>query len=212
MKAPLVALETVWHVGDMRPGSKRRRSYEGAGLSISLHPAAWRMIGRGAVSGDTWRMDRPGATFLDACALDEVQREGVISWAMAEGLAVPHVVWRWTSWDDELDGEVHQDFASAEEAAFEADEDAEIAEIAGHVSTPLLEELALQDVRAVGTRCVLDLVLPLYAERVLGLDGVWWDEALDPLCHSAPRGVIPASLVARWKAARCAADPDHGEW
>lgn len=40
----------------------------------------------------------------------------------------------------------------------------------------------------------LDMVIVEYARNV-DLDGVWWDEALDPAALSAPRGVIHADLV-----------------
>jgi hypothetical protein len=46
-----------------------------------------------------------------------------------------------------------------------------------------------------------DLVLNLYAEAELpDVDGVWWNERLDPDRHQAPRGVILPSRIARWDA------------
>lgn len=208
---PTLTLSRLWHVGDLVAGAKRRGSYEGAGLSVSLHPAAWRMIARGHVAGTTWEMRRPGARFLDALALTDAQRDDIL----ARGIADEHVrkatIWRWTYFDDELDEEVHQEFASEAEAKLESGlddgEEAVVVGIPGHASTPELDTLCLQDSPTIGTRATLDLLLPLHAEA-LGLDGVWWSERLDPTSLSAPRGVIPASRLEMWRRTAVKADPD----
>ncbi|MFZ3481778.1 hypothetical protein [Sphingomonas sp. 3-13AW] len=106
---------------------------------------------------------------------------------------------------------MHQTFLSREAALSEADGDEEdncVTLVQGHVSTKALDVVALQDRPSAGTAEVLDLLLPIYADEVLRLDGVWWNERLDPSWYSAPRGVIPSHSVGTWKITRCACDPD----
>jgi hypothetical protein len=211
MRPPVIEIGTVWHVGDLDPDSKCRNSYEGAGLSVSVHPAAWRMIARGQVAGTTWRLDRPGSRFLDALGLGRRRAAAILTWGEHKGYVQPAELWKWTYWDDDLDEEVHQILPTREEALAEADCDEDddcLRAVQGHVSTPVLDALTMQDRPSYGTRNALDLLLPIYADRVLGLDGVWWAERLDPVCYSAPRGVIAAASVSRWKATSCRTDPD----
>lgn len=48
----------------------------------------------------------------------------------------------------------------------------------------------------------LDLIASVYAEDVLRIDGVWWNDTYDPQLLSAPRGVIVPSMVHTWQAER----------
>ena len=43
---------------------------------------------------------------------------------------------------------------------------------------------------------VADMLAMAYAEDVLRLDGVWWEDRHDPAALSAPRGAIFAARVA----------------
>lgn len=215
MNPPVLVIDRVWHVGGLDAASKGRGSYEGAGLSVSVNPAAWRAIARGHVSGDTWRLDRPGSRFLDALGLGRSRAATIMAWGVRQGYAEPAELWRWTYWDEDLEENVHQTFATRQEAVDEAeceDDDECVTLQHGHVSTPTLDAAAMQDRASLGSKSVLDLLLPLYAEQVLGLDGVWWSECLDPLCLSAPRGVIPAAAVPAWTATRCDTDPDNDDY
>lgn len=220
MKSRLLTIERLWHVGDMVPASKRRNSYEGAGLSVSVNPAAWRMIARGHVGGSTWMLEKAGAVFLDALRLSDAQKRKILAWGDRQGYVVAAELWKWTYWDDDLDDEVHQIFPTREEALAEADVDEEgedfdddcITAVAGHVSTPALDLATLQDRPSHGTSNVLELLLPLYADQVLEIDGVWWSERLDPLTLSAPRGVIAARRVSEWMAGPCGDDPDVDDY
>lgn len=211
MKPPTITIERLWHVGDLEAGSKRRNSYEGTGLSVSLHPGAWRTIGRGIVGGGTWALDRQGACFLHAVHLNVRQKKEILAWGMQQGYVAEADLWKWSYWDDDLDQEVYQTFLSRAEAVEEAecDEDDEcVTKVAGHISTASLDTATMQDGPSHGTASVLDLLLPLYVEKATDLDGVWWDERLDPLCLSAPRGVIPADRLTKWTISSCEFDPD----
>ena len=48
----------------------------------------------------------------------------------------------------------------------------------------------------------MDYAATAYAEDVLDLDGVWWNDELDVSAYSAPRGVIFASKMGAWTATR----------
>ncbi len=45
---------------------------------------------------------------------------------------------------------------------------------------------------------VLELAATLYAEHVLKIDGVWWNDIYDPDSLSAPRGMIVPSMIPTW--------------
>lgn len=68
----------------------------------------------------------------------------------------------------------------------------------GHASSPLLQQLAHQDVITVGSDEVLQLLLPLYAGEVLDLDGVWWNDRYAPEHKIMPHGVIIHSRISQW--------------
>ena len=210
---PTIPLACVWHVGDLDRTKKRRGSYEGSGLSVSLHPSAWRMIGEGLVTGATWELRRIGGAFLDALELGEDSRSEFAEWGVASGYAEERPLWTWRYWDDDLDREVSQTFTSEEEARIESAEADEpvLERMIGHVSTPKLDAETMQDRETVGTRNVVDLLLPIYVERHTGLDGVWWSEELAPLTYSAPRGVIVRGRLPAWKRKQCRWDPDHSD-
>ena len=46
----------LWHVGSMNPRIKRPGSYEGAGLSVSVHPEDWQQIAE--IGGDLWELTK----------------------------------------------------------------------------------------------------------------------------------------------------------
>lgn len=192
---PTRELELVYHVGTLRPEDKGRRSYEGDGLSVSLHPEEWAAIAR---LGDTiWALHRAGARFLLAHRLDEDQRAGVISWGAARGWVVHRRGWQISLDDDELGGRVSlrcldEDEAAAEEASGAA----EIVACDVLVATPLFEDLTVQD----GTIDPYDPLLAAWVARTRPeLDGVWWDDRYDPAAYSCPRGVIAPGSLHRWR-------------
>ena len=196
---PVIRLERVMHVGDLDASAKRTDSYEGSGLSVSLHPDEWREIARGFVGGSTWQLEKKGASFVDAHALADSDRDLILEWACAQELCLAADVFELRLYDDELDATTTQTFATRREAEDEnVDEipDA-IVMVPGFASTPRLDSMARQSRPALGAAHVLDLVLPILAEQ-LGLDGVWWDDDLDVARLSAPRGMITTAKLAEW--------------
>ena len=78
-----------------------------------------------------------------------------------------------------------------------------------HRSTPALERASRATGALLGDREVLDALLPLWCEARTGLDGVWWDDDLDPMRLSAPRGCIPADRVSEWAFAPTEVEPEE---
>lgn len=205
---PVLRLTVVHHVGELREEMKRTGSHEGHGLSVSLHPGAWRRIARGHVSGPCWTMTNPSGSFLDAHRMKRSQRREVLAWGSEEGLAVSMPLWRISYWDDELEGFCRQVFDDREEALEEARAyGVRARRIIGHASTPALDRLAMQTRPSMGDELVLDMLLPLWSHRIHALDGVWWEDRLDVLALSAPRGVIVPEMLAAWDRKRLDHDP-----
>lgn len=206
---PLIRLSSVHHVGRMDPTLKRNDSYESSGLSVSLHPGAWRRIGRGLVDGPCWTLRREDGSFLDAHGMTRRMRTEVLAWGLDHGYATEGDLWRFSYFDDELECRVSQTFASRQEAREEADGMAGVRRIVGHSSTPKLDLCCGQSRPTQGDAGVLDLLLPIWAHERHGLDGVWWEDRLDVACHSAPRGVIVVDMLAGWSVTADAVDPGH---
>jgi hypothetical protein len=212
---PLIALPKVHHVGLLDPSAKRTGSYEGAGLSVCLHPSAWRRIARGTVGGTTHALEHPTGLFVDAHAIGRTMRRAILKWAVGRGLAEKARIWT-MSWDDsDEDGEDRRSwcvFGDADEAESEAeeyeDQNVEIVEALEHRSTAALEAATMQTEAALGDGAVIDLVLPAWAHEVHGISGVWWDDEHDPWNLSAPRGVIRAEALSEWTIEPIGYDPD----
>ena len=201
----VLRLGRVWHVGTFDPSLKSTASYEGQGLSVSLHPEEWSQIAR--LGGSTWELRRQPGTFLDAHAMTKQQRTAVRDWAIEEGLVEPAVAWKVTWWDDEDDREVSMLMSDQDEARAEA-EDREADPPVAVETTVATARLAKIDSTARAGETDPDAVLPLYAElgpHGLDFDGVWWADDYDPSVLSCPRGVVSPSKVNRW--ARTAGGP-----
>lgn len=188
------------HVGTLNAADKRRDSYEGSGLSVSRHPEEWREIARGIVSGDTWsgtRIDRKPGRFVDVHALSHKQKAAIAEWGVTEGLATKCELHGFSYEDDELEETVSCVFLTEEERDREVDgnDEAALFTQSGLQATDALRAISAGECPP-GT--VEDMVLLAYVERETDLDGCWWDDHLDVLCLSAPRGVIVPSRVALW--------------
>lgn len=195
-RLPTVSFKKLFHVGSLDSARKRSGSYEGAGLSVSTHPDAWRRIARGYVVGDTYRATKDGNVFLAAHKLSKQATADIAKWAVENKLLEPAVTYRVSYYDDELESEVYSDFDSLEAAEYEANDPSEIKEIqGGYKATQKLQTLTNNP--RIAPTGILEYVLPLYAEQQ-GYDGVWWQDKLAPEKYSAPRGVIVPSKVASW--------------
>lgn len=188
----------LYHVGTLDAGLKRSGSHEGSGLSVSTHPDAWREIAPGYVTGDTYIANKPGNKFLDAHSLSKGDKLKIANWGISQELLVPAETVRVSWYDDEMEDTMYMDFSSMEEAENEMGslDDYEIrTQLTGYTATSKLKKLSNnQQIAPTG---IIDFLLPLYAEEA-GFDGVWWEDKLDPLRYSAPRGVICVAKVNTW--------------
>ena len=192
---PTKSFKELYHVGSLDPSKKRMGSYEGAGLSVSTHPNAWRKIARGMVVGDTYVVTKPNNVFLNASKLTKALKREIADWGISQQLIKQTIVYRVSYYDDELESEVYSDYASLKDAKEEAGDELEIKKLSGYEPTQKLKTLAHNNY--ITPTGILDYVLPIYAEAN-GYDGVWWQDKLDVSKYSAPRGVIVPSKVSSW--------------
>lgn len=197
MKLPTMTLSEVYHVGEMKESLKKEGSCEGSGLSISLHPDEWREIARGSVCGNTYALRRDGAAFLNVHELNEKQRDAIVSFGIQNGYVEKVMAFQYTDYDDELDDEVYQIFGTYDEALEETNGDKNnIKEV--EVIAPTQKLLLESNHDTMSYALTFDLLLPIFVEQVTEFDGVWWDDKLDVLTYSAPRGVILKSKLGDW--------------
>lgn len=206
---PIIEFDALWHVGTFNPAHKRKGSLEGAGLSISRHPDEWTHIAK--LGGNpVWELRKPGHALLNALQISAKGKQIILAWALSQGLIEACTLWEWSRYDDELDttltGTYTNEAEAFADASFDGETDGTIREVSGHRALPRLLEKTLQSAAVEGTSFIFDLLLPVYAEEVLGIDGVWWDEELDPCCYSAPRGVISLSALPTWSSVRLTDD------
>lgn len=171
-------------------------SYEGPGLSVSLHPDDWRAI---AKLGDTptWVAHKTNNLFVDRWALTEQQEDEIQRWGIRNQLLEYVTRWEVARWDSELD---HQYFIHCEtyqEALEEADmEESIVTEIETLASTTKLAELT--GTQKGNTASAFDMALNIYTQQETDLDGIWWEDTYDPSTYSCPRGVILPDMIFSW--------------
>jgi hypothetical protein len=210
---PLVRIDAVIHVGSLKPCDRTTRSsLEGPCLSVSLDPEAWGAIAR--VAGPHWLFERPGALWLDACALDDAQRRAIADWAVDAGFAARTTAWRAWSWDGKSDDWRYSLHDSEGEAADEADDPDDLGLAPDEMQAPSetgapvepVQVLRLTDAGMDRLECWHDprlgedgaailWAMEVGAAQTPDLVGIWWNEFDDPLSLSCPRGgILPARL------------------
>lgn len=197
---PTLTAKVVWHVGTMDPESKGTTSFEGAGLSVSVHPKAWRAIAK--LGGlDLWRLTNPNGKFLDARKLTKSEKQAIIQWGVENQYVALQTTYR--VWSTDEDGEEqYMEVPTREDAEEEAyGDDTAIEEVSdAAIGTAKLVQRGKNPSVTRDLVGVFDILLTVWVEDTTDLDGVWWKERLDVLGLSAPRGVIVPSRVANWKA------------
>lgn len=177
----------LYHVGTMDISKKATYSLEGNGLSVSNCPEVWRKITKGSTHGDSFLLYKENVKLLDYYALAEDEKGKIISWAIEEGYVVSETLYKYM-FDDEDGNVCYSLFSTYEEALYEADDDMDWVEaVDGLLPTDKMKEESIVKVELLN---VMDFITSYYAEKVLGYDGVYWDETLDVAAYSAPRGVI----------------------
>lgn len=193
---PCRGFDQLWHLGSLRKADKGHGSYEGAGLSVCRHPDAWRAIAK--LGGQPlWKLTRPGNRFLLAHKLTRPMRSQIEAWGLTEDLVRPEQYFRAHFYDEETERWSYFICASRAEAKRELEiyERGRISETTGLAASPRLRRRTRNEGDPVG---LYDLLLTVYADDVLKLDGVWWQDRLDVWALSAPRGVIFPRRLRSW--------------
>lgn len=193
---PVTSLQGLTHVGDLNLESKKGWSYEGNGLSVSLHPEVWQRIAR--LSGRVWEFPSKDNKFLDYHRLTDSQKDSLISWGLAKGYISRSKTFTVSWWDDEMGDELTTEFVNRGEAEEEASAlEADIVEIDSYLATDSFPDPTVRP----GTPGHEQVLAAVWANEVAtDLDGVWWDDSLDEGRYSAPRGVLSVSKVTSWLA------------
>lgn len=201
---PLVRLQSLYHAGTFNASQKGINSMEGAGLSVSHHPEDWIRIAK--LGGSSiYCMKKKNNSFLNFYDLQEKHKQEIRSWGMAEGYVQEGVIYE-LSWEtcDDNDCEVTCQIESEDKNYLKGEQEAlEEEEIESVLvsKTGLLPLLKLKDETRNPNAHVsqsFSLLTTLFAEHALSIDGVWWEEELDPYAYSAPRGVIVPSKISSW--------------
>lgn len=214
----LVLHSYVYHVG--RPDrtaaggrSPSSGSQEGIGVSVSMHPEAWIRIAKLGGKGiyTLRRKDRVVGRFA---AWAPSLQDRANRWGVAVGLLVPKpvfVVEREVSdegGDIAIVSEEYATKARAEAAVayyggdFE-DGGARVREVGGFASTATLSarwRAHFSAKRPSADEAQIETLNLYMAVHHARLDGIWWQERLDPDNYSAPRGVILPHAYQRWSA------------
>ena len=198
---PTCAFDTLFHVGSLNPAEKKSMSYEGQGLSVSLHPDDWTAIAR-LGANPTWALTKAGAALLDHHAMTTAQSAAITAWGVSAGYLTPVTLWSVTWWDEEFDGAVSTLCRTIDEARDEAEdretENGETVEpvlVPAHVATASFPDSTVLE----GTVNPFEPLAALWvAAHRPDLDGVWFEDRYAPELLSCPRGVIAPDRVAAW--------------
>lgn len=194
MNYPIVQIEKIYHVGTLNINDKKTNSYEGSGLSVSNCPSSWRRINPFS-QGKTFLLEKANGMFLNRHSLTEEHIETIYQWGIENHFVEKQVLYQVEIFYDDLQQSYYSNYETYQEALIEADDDSEaIIKINGYVSTHKLEETTMNS----KSLDPLDLLLTIYTDVVLKLDGIWWNDVLDIYSLSAPRGVIFKTRLAEW--------------
>jgi hypothetical protein len=212
MQIPIKKFKKLYHVGHLegQPGLHVRSSYEGPCLSVSEVPNAWRSIAQ-LGGAPLWELRKAENQFLAVHRMSKVLQNAVVQWGLGGGYVENHEGWI-TELDTD-DGEAGRHALSETREIAEQDwgPDEEVAGRYARIvpfATPKLEIFARQTVDLL---LVPDMLTLAYAELVLGLDGVFWNEELDVFGLSAPRAGIFAGKLSSWSVVRLASEDNPNE-
>jgi hypothetical protein len=187
---PVRAYQEVDHVGSLNAKYRRSSSYEGDGLSVSVHPEEWTRIARlgGSPTHTIERLDGQPLQFLDYHQLTPEQRDLIIQWGLTTKLITPETVYLVPLRDEEGELDGYHAFDNREDAEEEAwgilcNEPIETKD--GYLPTKKFRQRGQQvSIASVEHGLAIRLI-----ESNDQLDGVWFNDILDGL-WSAPRGVL----------------------
>lgn len=203
MSIKLMKRNKWFHVGNMEVKEKKS-SYEGSGLSISIHPNEWRRIAR--LPGNLYSVTKENPLFLDIHKLSKKKRNEIFQWGLKKGYLTPGEVFLY-EYDDE-GYPATMEFLSYDEWYSEWGYEAYDEEGLELMKKSLTKEKTFFGTKELSELSGWEYELPpslartfciiRYAEEVLELDGVYWNDILDVNRYSAPRAVIFQSKLEEW--------------
>jgi hypothetical protein len=195
MDFPIKQFSNLFHIGTLDSSQKKSESFEGAGLSVTTVPDAWRRIT--PLPGWKYSLAKAEAKFLDMHKMKKAHKDEIKSWGVNNGYIAYEDVYRVSWYDDEMEMTLCSDYRSREKADEEADGEKPVRKRKDIVSTEKMNQRVMY--REATASLALDLLATIYSEDVLGFDGVWWQDKLDVSRYSAPRGTIFADKLASWR-------------
>lgn len=203
--APVLEIYEVFHVGHLKGGkqaptrAKRSTSFEGPGLSVSLVPTAWRAIARRGGS-PLFALEKPDGS---AGQFADLTGRNVLAFAdilVEQGLIVPRDSYFVMLTDEDGNEAGELEVESLERALEEADGDEDIIRKGiGFRPTKALRDWWARYFTG-DIPDVVSIAALAWLESETDLDGAWWNELLDPVRLSAPRGVIFRTRLKYWSA------------
>jgi hypothetical protein len=196
----------LYHVGHL--DEKRRApkySHEGAGLSVSRVPDAWRRIARIGGTDYVLRLDRSdGGVFLLETELTDDERDEIEQWCVDVGF-VEHVDGYESSCEN-IRGEERTSWGYERADVMNADVESEDAYTIrekqllqlGPCGRDYWQDSFTSDPDNAHPVQINQLV-PVWFAQAHDYEGVWWDYRLDPADYSAPCGVIYQEKLIGWK-------------
>lgn len=211
MKIPTISVKNLWHWGDLNINHRYQNgtSLEGSLFSMSACPSAWEEIAR--LGGSQLHVRDQSSELLDMQSVlygvtpaSKYLRRLIESWALSQGLVEYREVYQVHEFDDEMDDTRITEFLTLAEAVAEADLIGEEPKVVHKlIGTPALNHSHLHPESSIlgFEYAVID-----WAKANLKghIQGVYWNECLDPLSYSAPRagmfdsntlGLKPAPFV-----------------
>lgn len=194
---PVIIWNEVTHIGTLDPSHREASSLEGEGLSVSINPDEWQQIAK--LGGrPRWAIttDRP-LRFIDAHKLTPKSRASINAWGVENGIVEEVTTYTAEWWDSDMEDRVAMVCSTREEAdeqiSWMLDDDSDDGPTV--TETRHLQFTAAYQRRGGHLGNVEDLLLVEWAEGKGDVDGVWWNDELDPDNYSAPRGVLLPSRL-----------------
>lgn len=187
-----VETESIFHVGYMGGKPWPSFSMEGPLLSCSTCPAAWAQIARLGSDTPVWSF-KPGRTLslVNMRGLAGAERKRWLASAQTAGLVKPGTIYRYP-----LDEDSYGLCYTREEALEESHDQTYKRQKGWIPSTKLNWFWSGQTTRELSPFHVLDAAVAFLAEKQPEIDGLWWDDDLDPEAYSAPRiGLFPDRII-----------------
>lgn len=186
----------IFHVGTLDISQKSNQSLEWNGLSVSNCPNTWKRIC--GCAGQTWQLiPNSSDSFLLYHDLDKDDLSEIKQWAINAGYFTNAIEYRVYYYDDELEEERYFSFAQNEEQQAREEYEWRTEEDSNATRFEIIEDglfptdkLMQRSLVNVDVSMYLDIAVQLYAEEVLEINGIWWEDEFNPYALSAPRGVI----------------------